>query len=121
MVSFSLDRPLSRVWTVSMDLGYSHNDRLQPLTPQQILACTKTQSSQNACPANDAKTFQDGFAGASLHRYFGREWHGFASYQFNELWFDNSFCVAGTPCGRTSNRHLITLGLDWTPRPIRID
>jgi len=121
MVSFSLDRPLSRVWTVSTDLGYSHNDRLQPLTPQQILACTNTRSSQNACPANDAKAFQDGFAGVSLHRYFGREWHGFASYQFSELWFDDSFCVPGTPCSRVSNRHVMTLGLDWTPRPIRID
>jgi hypothetical protein len=29
--------------------------------------------------------------------------------------------VSGAPCGRISNRQVVTLGLDWTPRPIRID
>ena len=62
-----------------------------------------------------------GFAGGGLHRAFGRDFHGFVSYQFNELAFDQSYCLANTACSRISNRQLVTFGLDWTPRPIRID
>jgi hypothetical protein len=123
MVRLGVEHPLSRKLSLAMDMGYSHNDRLQPLTPQQIQTCTTLppQTPQNACPANDARTYNSGFAGAALHRFFGREFHGFVSYQFNELAFDHSFCLSGVPCDRISNRQVITLGLDWTPRPIRID
>ena len=121
MVRLGLEHPLSRVWSLSLDVGYSHNDRLQPLTPQQLSSCQTNQTSQTACPANDAKSYDDGFAGAALHRYFGRNWHGFASYQFSELSFDHSFCITNSPCNRISNRQIVTVGLDWTPRPIRID
>jgi hypothetical protein len=123
VVRLGLNRPLSRVWTLSIDLGATHNDRLQSLTVQQLSACAAgaSQASQNACPANNASTYADGFAGAALHRYFGRTFHGFLSYQFTELAFDNSFCIAGTACNRVSNRQVVTFGLDWTPRPIRID
>ncbi len=36
MVRFGVEHPLSRVWSLSADLGFRHNDRLQPLTQQQI-------------------------------------------------------------------------------------
>ena len=121
LVRFGLERPLSRVWSFSANLGFSHNDRLQPLTPQQISGCTSLQGSKNACPANDATTYIDGYAGVAVNRNFGRQLHGFLSYQFSELAFDHSFCIAGTPCDRISNRQAVTFGLDWTPRPIRID
>jgi hypothetical protein len=120
-VRFDVDHPISRVWSLIADLGYSYNSRLQPLTAQQIQGCTSFQNPQNACPANDASTYNSGFVGAGLHRYFSRQWHGFVSYQFNELAFDHSFCVSGVPCNRISNRQVVTVGLDWTPRPIRID
>ncbi|HXJ89386.1 MAG TPA: hypothetical protein VMS18_21395 [Candidatus Binatia bacterium] len=122
IVRFGFDRPLSRVWSLVADLGFSHNDRLRPLTPEQITACLGgPQGSHNACPANDATRYVTGFAGAAIHRYFNRQLHGFLGYQFSELSFDHSYCLAGEPCDRTSNRHVITFGLDWTPRPIRID
>lgn len=121
LVTFGFERPLSRIWSFSADLGFSHNDRLQPLTPQQISGCSSLQGSQNACPANDATTYISGYAGVAVHRYFGRQLHGFFSYQFNELAFDHSFCTAPTPCDRISNRQVVTFGLDWIPRPIRID
>ena len=123
MVRFGVEHPLSRKLSLSMDMGYSHNDRLQSLTLAQIQACASLppQTQQNACPANDARTYNSGFAGAALHRFFGREFHGFVSYQFNELAFDHSFCLSSVACDRISNRQVITLGLDWTPRPIRID
>ena len=122
VVRFDVEHPLSRVWSLSLDAGFSHNDRLQPLTAPQLAACnSNVQSSQAACPANDATTYIDGYAGVALHRYFGRNFHGFLSYQFNELSFDNSYCSSGVPCNRISNRQIVTFGLDWTPRPIRID
>lgn len=123
MVRFGVEHPLSRVWALSADMGFTHNNRLQPLTQQQLIACLTgvAQGSQNACPASNATTYIDGFAGAALHRHFGREFHGYLSYQFSDLAFDQSFCLSGTACDRISNRHVVTFGLDWTPRPIRID
>lgn len=123
VIRLQLEHPLSRKWSLSTDIGYAHNDRLQPLTETQILACGAqiSQGSRTACPANDATTYSYGYAGAALHRYFSREWHGFVSYQFNELSFDHSFCLSGAACNRIGNRQLVTFGLDWRPRPIRLD
>jgi hypothetical protein len=103
IVRLSADRQLSRVWSGFVDLGYSRSDRLQTATEGVA-----------------ANTYTYGFAGAGLHRAFGRNFHGFASYQFNELYFDSSLCGT-SPCNRISNRNVVTFGLDWTPRPIRID
>jgi hypothetical protein len=121
IVRLTATRPLTRVWNGSADIGYARNSRVQPLTLDQVTACTNGQTSQNACPANDANTYSYGFVGLSLDRHFGHDFHGFLSYQENELWFDQSYCVAGTPCSRISNRQVITIGLDWTPRPTRLD
>lgn len=117
----SLTHPLSRIWDVMFDIGYTHNDRVQPLTLEQVTACTTSSFTQGFCPANNANSYNTGFVGAAVHRAFGRTWHGFASYQFNELAFDSSYCISSAPCNRISNRQIITLGLDWTPRPVRLD
>jgi len=97
-------RPISRVWSGFVDFGYSHNSRLQPATA-----------------GVNAKNYGFGFAGLGARRSFGRNFGIFASYQFDELYFDNSFCNGLSPCSRTSQRHVGTVGLDWTPRPIRLD
>jgi hypothetical protein len=116
-----VNRPLSRVWSAFADIGYSHNSRVQPLTATQVTQCTAYPSPNVACPASDATSFNSGFLGGGLHRAIGRNFHAFVSYQFNELSFDQSFCLPNTSCNRISNRHVATFGLDWTPRPIRID
>lgn len=120
IVNLGGTRPLSRVWDAFAHLGYSTNARLQPLSQVQLVQCGKPQTSQTSCPANNAGSYNYGFAGAGVHRAFGRELHAYFSYQFNRIAFPNSFCGAGT-CNRTSNQSLATFGLDWTPRPIRID
>jgi hypothetical protein len=116
-------RPLSRVWNVFTDIGYTHTSRLQPLTVAQVDACTGTtaSTSQSACPANDATAYNYGFIGGGIHRAFGRSFHAFLTYQVNEFAYDSSFCLASSSCNRISNRQVATIGLDWTPRPIRID
>jgi hypothetical protein len=106
----SARRPLNRVWDVFADLGYSKSTRLQiPGT------------------AVNASAFTAGYAGVGLHRQFGRSLRGFVSYQFNELAFDTSCPLTTTPvtttasCSNMSQRHVGSIGLDWTPRPIRLD
>lgn len=127
IVRFSANRPLSRVWSAFGDIGYARNARLQPLSAQQTATCVPgvpgqpNNSGLPTCPGVDANTYSYGFVGGGLHRAFGHNFHGFMSYQFNELAFDHSYCGGLQACSRISNRQLITFGLDWTPRPIRID
>jgi hypothetical protein len=122
---FKVERPLSRVWTGFTDIGYARNSRELPLTAAQLATCVPPGSTpgpgQTVCPGVDARTYAYGFAGLGLHRKFGRNFNGFVSYQFNELTFDNSYCGGTTVCSRIANRHVGTIGMDWTPRPIRLD
>ncbi|MGA8867372.1 MAG: hypothetical protein WB510_10415 [Candidatus Sulfotelmatobacter sp.] len=103
----SANRPLNRIWSLTLDAGYSKNKRLQLVTGNIA-----------------GRSYDYGFAGIALHRMLGRTVHVYASYEFNDLAFDSSFCTvtgATGPCSRISQRHLGTIGLDWTPRPIRLD
>jgi hypothetical protein len=121
IVSLSVSRPLSRTLSGFVDIGYSSNSLVQPLSEQQLIQCGSSQTSQTTCPANDASSYNYAFVGGGLHRALGRDFHAYISYQFNELSFDHSFCNLATACNRISNRNVATFGLDWTPRPIRID
>jgi len=107
----TVDRPVSRIWTVFADFGYSRNSREQPPS-----------ASQTTAPGVIANTYSFDYAGAGMRRKFGRTFQLYASYQFNYLTFDSSFCVGSTgACSRISQRHVGTIGLDWTPRPMRLD
>jgi hypothetical protein len=109
-------RPLGRIWSITSDIGYSRNSRVLPVN-------CPSGSNAASCPGVSANTYQYGFAGLGVHRMFGRNFHAFASYQFNDLAFDNSYCQTTNPgpCSRISQRSVGTIGLDWTPRPIRLD
>jgi hypothetical protein len=112
MVVFAAQRPLSRVWDAFGDVGYAKNSRLQ-LGGSTV----------------NANSFTYVYAGAGLHRQFGRNFRGFVSYQFNHMSFDTScpvgatiFSSAGTVgCSNASRRQVGSIGLDWTPRPIQLD
>jgi hypothetical protein len=113
----SANRPLTRVWNIYSDIGFSRNSRVLPIT------CSPT-ASPGTCSGVDANVYQYDFAGFGVHRMFGRAFHAYASYQFNYLTFDQSYCQNTStpgPCSRISQRHVGTVGLDWTPRPIRLD
>jgi hypothetical protein len=115
-------RPLGRIWTAFSDIGYSRNSRVTPLAVSQAAACNQQLVVGGpACPGVSANTYQYGFAGLGLRRNFGRTLKAYASYQFNELSFDSSYCGSAGACNRISQRHVGTIGLDWTPRPIRLD
>ncbi len=125
IVSLTVNRPISRVWSAFLDIGYSHNDRVQPLSAEQLATCAypgqQNQLNLPTCPGIDANKYQYGFLGGGLHRQIGHEFHAFMSYQFNELSFDNSYCAGLVACNRIANTHVFTVGLDWTPRPMRLD
>jgi len=103
VVRLEVSRPLGRLWDLNGDLGYSRNSHLLP-----------------AVAGVAAQSYQYIYAGGSAHRQLGRYFGLFFSYQYNDIRFDSSFCTTG-PCGNTSQRHVATVGLDWHPRPIRLD
>jgi len=103
-VRLGVTRPLARTFEVYFDFGYSHNARLQS-------------QGGGGIPGN---TFDHGFARVLLRKHLGREYSAFAAYRFNDLSLSTPDCFNGS-CGRTSQRHMATIGVEWHPRPTRID
>jgi hypothetical protein len=103
-VRLGVTRPLARTWEVYLDFGYSHNSRLQP----------------QGVGGEPGNTFNHGFARVLLRKHLGREYSAFAAYRFNDLSFDTSVCSSNI-CGRSSQRNMATIGVEWHPRPSRID
>jgi hypothetical protein len=106
-VRFSVFRPLGRVWTAGADVGYSRNEQIEPGLVAGIIPPTTT-------------SFQYVYAGAILQRPLGHHFDFFLSYQFDDLLFDSTFCVAGS-CNTRSQRHVGAIGLNWHSRPYRLD
>lgn len=100
----SLSRPFSRRYNAQADLGYSRTRRLQ-----------------NVNLGVNADSFDYLFAGFAVRRQFGYNWGAFLSYQWNDQILDSSFCTPGQPCNRIAVRHVLTIGVDWHFRPIRLD
>jgi hypothetical protein len=99
-----LERPLGRHYSGTAELGFSHNQRLQ--SAQLGVAST---------------SYNYGFAGLALRRRFGYNWGAFLSYQWNDQVFDTCPIAGQTNCNRIAVRHVLTVGVDWHFRPIRID
>jgi hypothetical protein len=102
--------PLGRTWELFSDLGYSHNRKLQDAN----------------IGATNADSFDNGSAGLVLRKHFGRSYDFFAAYRFGELAFNTSgdavVCLnASSSCGNISQRHVGTVGVEWHPRPIRLE
>lgn len=122
LAQISANRPISRVWSAFGDIGYSRNIRLQSLAASQLSGCGTAGSGGSAlCAGVNGNSYSYGFLGGGVHRRLGHDFNAFVSYQFNEVAFDGSYCGVLTSCNRISNRQVITFGLDWIPRPIRLD
>ena len=106
VAALSVMRPLGRTWEFRGDLGYSYHKRLQ-----KFFGFGTT-----------GQHYSDGFIGAVLRKNLGRSFDVFTAYHFSELAFDNSFCGAnGGSCSRISNRIFGSIGVNWHPRPVRIE
>jgi hypothetical protein len=97
-------RTLGRTWDVYGDLGYSHNTRLQPANFGAV----------------NANSYDAGSAGAVFRKHLGRSYDFFAAYRFSEVAFNVPVFLSGTG-GRIAQRHIGTIGMEWHPRPTRID
>jgi len=97
-------RPLGRTWEFYGDLGYSHNTKLQPA----VIGVT------------GASSYNEGSAGAVVRRHLGRSYDFFAAYRFSEIAFNNPVEIGGSN-GRISQRHVGTIGVEWHPKPTRIE
>jgi hypothetical protein len=104
IAELTLERPINRVWSMTADVGYTRSSRVQP-----------------AIASISAKNFEYVFAGGAVHRPLGRQFRLFISYQFNDLKFDDTCTSLSGSCAGTSQRHVASVGLDWHPRPIRLD
>jgi len=103
----SLGHLFGRHWTTTTDAGYSHNSNLQ----------TSNASSSGV----NSRTYQFWYAGSSLQRQLGPQFSAFVSYQFNDLGVGQCGTVNTSVCGLTSKRHTGQIGINWHPRPIRLD
>lgn len=104
IVRASITRPIGRHYEARADLGFARNRRLQL-----------------AALGVNANSFDYLFAGFALRRQFGYNWGAFLGYQWNDQILDSSFCTPGVFCNRIAVRHVVTFGVDWHFRPIRID
>src|SRR2546425_1702421 len=114
-------QPINRLWNMLVDIGYTHNTRVFPL----FLGIANPAS----IPSNTT-SYNYWYAGGSLHQHIGRDFSGYVSYQFNELYFGCAAVPVPTvpssappslACGNRSQRHVGTVGLNWHPHPIRLD
>ncbi|MGH9512634.1 MAG: hypothetical protein ACRD2U_10920 [Terriglobales bacterium] len=101
--AISILRPLGRVWETSSDIGVANNKRIV--------------SAATTVPATSDLYL---YAGGAVHRHIGRRYRLFLSYQYNRLSFDESISQV-TGSGRISTRHMGALGIEWYPRPVRLD
>jgi hypothetical protein len=99
-------RPLGRTWTVFADVGYSHNKKLQP----------------SLFGAQNASSYNEGSAGAVFRKHLGRSYDFFGAYHFSEVSFNAPPDLSGFPgTGRIAHRHVGGIGVEWHPRPTRIE
>jgi hypothetical protein len=105
----SFRRPLGRSYLLVTEAGYTHNQRLQSPSGGDY-----SFSSDN-----------EGTAAFILRRHVGRTYDIFAAYTFNEVAFDvaagASNCANTTGCGTIAQRHRGTIGVEWHPKPTRIE
>jgi hypothetical protein len=103
----TLGHLFGRHWTTTTDVGYSHNSNLQT-------------SSSGSTTGLQSRTYQFWYAGSSLQRQLGQQFSVVVSYQFND--FGMGQCATNTSvCGLRAERHTGMVGINWHPRPIRLD
>jgi len=107
VVRYSLNHQLTRRWSSNLDTGFSRSTR--------ILNPTLSNSA-----AGNSHTYDYWYAGGGVRRQFTRQFQGFATYQYNRLLFGSGFC-SSSHCSAGYGHHIGMIGVDWTPRPIRLD
>jgi hypothetical protein len=97
-------RPLGRAWQFYSDLTYSHNTELQNVAVGGV----------------NAGSYNSTSAGAVLRKHLGRTYDFFASYTFSEVAFNVPVSIGGSN-GKTAQQQVGAVGVEWHPRPTRIE
>ena len=107
-VRASVSHVFKQRWTGVGDAGYSFNSALH---------------NASSTTGVNARAYQYWYLGGSLRRQLSPHFDVFASYQFND--FGAHACQATTVntsvCGHRATRQTGMIGIDWRPRPIRLD
>jgi len=103
-------RPLGRTYQFQAEGGFSHNKRLQP----EPAGCGSN------CAGVPAQSYNEEFLGVTLRKHVGRLFDAFAAYRFSEVSFPTDVSLGGGT-GKTDLRQIGTIGLEWHPRPTRIE
>lgn len=107
LMRFAVNHSFKQHWSTIEDVGYSRNSRILA-NPSSLV--------------HNAATYNYWYAGASVRRQFGRHYGAFASYQYDAIHFGSGLCTsANLSCNRLGGRNVGLVGVDWTPRPIRLD
>jgi hypothetical protein len=94
-VRFSASRTFARQWHTSADFGYAHNTAL-----------------------TTSRSFESKYVGAGLSRQIVSNLALYLHYSLQHQ-KTNTACV-GLACGIPTLQHTLSLGINWTPRPIGI-
>lgn len=106
---FGYTRPIGRTWEMFADLGYSHSKSLE--------------AAQNFGLPDlgvNASSYNNGTAGIVFRKHVGRVYDFFAAYRFYELSFNRPVTFGGNT-GNTSQNNVGTIGVEWHPKPTRIE
>ena len=99
---------LTRRWVGNVDTGISRNTRLL------------TTTIGGASAAGNSTTYDYWYSGAGIRRELSPHFQAFANYLYNRLLFGSGFCsTAGCKAGY--GQQMGTIGIAWTPHPIRLD
>jgi hypothetical protein len=99
-------RPMGRTWEFYGDLAYSNNKTLQSPADVDL--------------GVGATSYNEGSAGAVFRKHLGRTYDFFAAYRFSEVAFNRPITLEGNT-GRIANREVGSVGVEWHPRPTRIE
>jgi hypothetical protein len=101
LVSGSLNYQLSGVSNLGFTSGYSRNREL------------------NNAGVTSSQVFNYWFGGANFSRSLSRIWRINLAYELQYQESNLGFCIS-TPCATSFTRHVVSLGLNWNARPMRL-
>lgn len=107
LVRLTANREMGRLWSLYGDIGFNHNRRLQ-----------------TSLTGTNAGSYYSGYAGMRISRILSRSFSAYVMYQYNDLVFNSVVCGTGVGagnCGRSLNRNIGGVGLDWHPQALRLD
>ena len=97
----TVTRRISRSWGGSLNSGFAKLQEIQSVSAGAI-----------------QPSYQYWYSGATLSRKLGPFFSFFSSYQYLDQSSTGTSCLAGSQC--RSRQDLVTIGLSWRPRPIRL-